>query len=35
MALAGTIIKRLALWVKFSADDILKYVLIFFPENKI
>ena len=27
--------KRLALRVKFSADDILKYFFLFFPENRI
>ena len=27
--------KRLVLWVNFSADDILKYFLFFFPENRI
>ena len=26
--------KCLALWVKFSADNILKYVFLFFPENR-
>ena len=32
--LQGSVLpKRLALWVKFSADDILKYFFLFFPEN--
>ena len=27
-------VKRSALWVKFSADDILKYLFLFFPGRK-
>ena len=32
---ADVFIESLAFWVKFSADDILKYFFSFFPENKI
>ena len=34
-SVSKSVSKRLALWVKFSADNILKYFFLFFSENRI